>query len=114
MVQPWTGRGWETPPPQRGARSTKAPHQADIPSAPATRWAKMRLEEKRESAPEETMEEEECAPGQVVRKLGGQDGSWLFLFPLFGCVLFFVFFVGARRRLYYDRSGRSGSRKTGI
>ena len=28
------------------------------------------------------MEEEEWAPGQVVRKVGGQDGCfWLFLFP---------------------------------
>ena len=73
----------------------------------------MRLEEKRESAPEETMEEEECAPGQVVRKLGGQDGSWLFLFPLFGCG-FVLFFLTGGWGPYYDRLGRSGARETDI
>ena len=54
--------GWETPPPQRGVRSIEAPRPADTPSAPATGWAKMGVEEKRESAPEEAMEEEEWAP----------------------------------------------------
>ena len=67
MVRPWdrkkvgdattTTRGTK----RRGARP------ADTPSAPATRWAKMGVEEKRESALEEAMEEEEWAPGQVVR-----------------------------------------------
>ena len=68
----------------RGVEGRGAP-PSRTPSAPATRWVKMGVEEKRESAPEEAMEEEEWAPGQVVRKVGGQDGSWLFLFPLFGC-----------------------------
>ena len=75
--------------PEEGGRrrhhnEAEEPRSADTPSAPATRWAKMGVEEKRESAPEEAMEEE-WAPGQVVRKVGGQDGSWLFLFPFFGC-----------------------------
>ena len=113
MGQPWNRkREGDAATITRGA-SAGAPRPADTPSAPATRWAKMGVEEKRESAPEETMGEEEWTPGQVVRKVGGQDGSWLFLFPLFGCVLIFVFLL-ARRTPYYDRSGRSGSRKTGI
>ena len=51
----------------------------------------------RESAPE-AMKEEEWAPCQVVWKIRGQDGSWHFLFPLFGYVLHFVFML-LRRRL---------------
>ena len=108
-----TGRGWETPPSQRGARSAEAHRPADTPSAPATRWAKMGVEEKHESAPEEAMEDEEWAPGQVVRKVGGQDGSWLFLFSLFGCG-FLLFFLTGGWGPYYDRLGRSGTRETDI
>ena len=48
----------------------------------------MVVEEKRESAPEEAMEEEEWVPGQDVRKVEEQDGSWPFLFPLFRCGFF--------------------------
>ena len=40
---------------------------------------------------EEAMEE--WAPGQVVRKVGGQDGSWLFLFP-FKCDFLLFFLIG--------------------
>ena len=58
-----TGRGWETPPPQQGVRSAEAPRPADTLSAPAAIWAKMGVEEKRESAPEEATEDEEWAPG---------------------------------------------------
>ena len=60
---------------------------------------------------EAMVEEEKWAPGQVVRKVGGQDGSWLFLFP-FRCdfLLFSLSVVGA----YYDRLGRSGAWETVI
>ena len=108
-----TGRGWETPPPQRGARSAEAPRPADTSSAPATRWPKMDVEEKRESVPEEAMEEEEWALGQVVWKVGGQDGSWLFLFPLFRCG-FLLFFLTGGWGPDYDRLGRSGARENGL
>ena len=87
-----------------GCRAQRRPAQPTTPSAPATRWAKMGVEEKR-SAPEEAMEEEEWAPGQVVRKVGGQDGSWLFLF---GCG-FLLFFLTGGWGL-----GRSGAREEAI
>ena len=99
-----TTRGVE----RRGARP------ADTPSAPATRWAKMGVEEKRESATKEAMEEEEWAPGQVVRKVGGQDWSQLSLFPLFACG-FLLFFLTGGWGPYYDRLGRrSGARETDV
>ena len=54
----------------------------------------MEVEDKRESAPEEATEEEEWTPGQVVRKVGGQDWSWLFFLPLFRCDFILFFFTG--------------------
>ena len=81
--------------------------------SPVTGWG---VEVKRESAPEEAMEEmeeDEWAPGQVVRKrLGDWMGLGLSCFPCSGAFCFL--FLLARRRPYYDRSGRSGSRKMGI
>ena len=96
----------------KAAERRGAPRPADTPSALATRWAKVRVEEKSESSPEEAMEAEDWASDQVVRMVGGQDRSWLFLFPFVERVLPSVF-LSARMRPYYDRSGRSGLRKTG-
>ena len=47
------------------------------------------------------MGEEEWASGQVVQHVGGQDGSWLFLFP-FSRVRFLLFFLpGAMETVIY-------------
>ena len=71
----------------------------------------MEVEEKRESAPEEAMEEEEWAPGQVVWKVGGQDGPGRFLFPLFGCVLLFVFLLARRRPTMTGQAGQGRGKR---
>ena len=103
MVRPWDRKRVEdAATTTRGAERRGAP-PSRYTFSPDKRWTKMGVEEKRESAPEEAMEEEECAPGQVVRKLGGQDGSWLFLLPLFGCgfLLFFPYrWLGAGKMQY--------------
>ena len=41
----------------------------------------------------EAMGEEEWAPGQVVQHVGGQDESWLYLFPFSRCDFFCFSFV---------------------
>ena len=96
----------------KAAEHRDAPRPADTPSALATRWARVRVEEKTESSPEEAIEAEDWASDQVVQKVGGQGRSWLFLFPFVECLLPSVL-LSARMRPYYDRSGRSGLRKTG-
>ena len=53
-MRPWDRTATIT----RGAERRGTP-PSDTHSAPATRWAKTEVEEKRESAPEEAMEEEE-------------------------------------------------------
>ena len=47
-------------------------------------------------------------PGPVVQHVGGQDGSWLFLFP-FSRVRFLLFFFTGGWGPDYDRQGRSGA-----
>ena len=48
--------------------------------------------------------------GPVVRKVGGQDGSWLALCPFFGCD-FLLFFLTGGWGPDYGRLGRSGARE---
>ena len=52
-------------------------------------------------------------PGPVVQHVGGQDGSWLFLFP-FSRVRFLLFFLTGGWGPDYDRQGRSGVMETVI
>ena len=52
-------------------------------------------------------------PGPVVQHVGGQDGSWLFLFP-FSRVRFLLFFLTGGWGPDYDRQGRSGAMETVI
>ena len=54
-------------------------------------------------------------PGSVVQHVGGQDGSWLFLFPFsfrarrrFLCLSFVFSLLLVLWEAHYDRSGRSG------
>ena len=112
MVQPWDRKRVGDAATTTSSAERKGAPPSRTPSAPTTRWAKMGVEEKRESAPEEAMEEE-WALGQIVWKVGGQDGSWLFLFPLFGCGFLLVFLTGGWGP-DYDRLGRSGARETDI
>ena len=60
-----TGRGWETLPPKRRARSAEVRRSSDTPSAPETTWAKMGVDEKRELASEEAMEKEEWGRTEI-------------------------------------------------
>ena len=52
-------------------------------------------------------------PGPIVQHAGGQDGSWLFLFP-FSRVRFLLFFLTGGWGPDYDRQGRSGAMETVI
>ena len=51
-------------------------------------------------------------PGPVVQHVGGQDGSWLFLFPFsrcdFPCFSFVLSLLLVVWEAHYDRSGWSG------
>ena len=51
--------------------------------------------------------------GPVVQHVGGQDVSWVFLFP-FSRVRFLLFFLTGGWGPYYDRQGRSGAMETVI
>ena len=93
MVDHGTGRGRETPPPQRGVRGAEAPRPADTPSTPATRWAKIGVEEKRESAPEGPWRRRNGPRARSCERLGDRM-SLGFLFPLFGCGFLLFFLTG--------------------
>ena len=91
-------------------RSAEAPRPADTPSAPVKRCAKIEVEEKRELAPEEAVVKEEWAPGRVVPKVEGWDGSWLIYFPCSDAVFLLFFLTGGWGPDDY-RPGRSGARE---
>ena len=111
MVQPWDRkRLGDAATTRRGAERRSAPPTRH---SPVTSWAKMGGEEKPKTAPEETMEEEEWAPGPGREEGWGTGWVLAALYSLVRVRISLYFFNGGLGP-YYVQLGRSGAQEPGI